>query len=97
MSDDSAKLSGWGWLYSGANDDFLQENLGHTPCLPGLLLPAVPVPVAGHCQPRSPEETLRELQAGLAQSLVEVTAPSLGPGVHKVLFAPSECLWWYEV
>ena len=31
------ELPGW-WLYCGANGDFLQENLGHMPCHPGLLL-----------------------------------------------------------
>ena len=36
------------------------------------------------------QETLKHSKAGLAQSL----AGSLGPGMHKVLFEPSECLWW---
>ena len=49
-----------------------------------------------------PQETLKHSKAGLAQSLVGVTAPfwitgllhqdPVGPDVHKVLFAPSECL-----
>ena len=42
------------------------------------------VPGAGHCWPVPLQE------AALAQSLVG----SLGPGVHKVLFEPSEHLWW---
>ena len=37
-----------------------------------------------------PQETFKHSKAGLAQTLVG----SLGPGVHKVLFEPSECLWW---
>ena len=32
----------------------------------------------------------RHSNAGLAQSLVVF----LGPGVHKVLFDPSELFWW---
>ena len=36
------------------------------------------------------QETRKQSKAGLAQSLVE----SLGPGAHKVLFEPSEYLWW---
>ena len=41
-------------------------------------------PGAGHCWPVPLQE------AGLTQSLVG----SLGSGVHKVLFEPSEHLWW---
>ena len=37
-----------------------------------------PVPVAGHCSPVPPQETLKHSKAGLAQSLVEVTAPFPG-------------------
>ena len=33
------------------------------------------------------QETLKHSKEDLAQSLV-------GPGAHKVLFEPSECLWW---
>ena len=36
------------------------------------------------------QETLIHSKVGLAQSLVG----SLGPGKHKVLFEPSECLWY---
>ena len=52
-----------------------------------------PVPVAGHCSPVPPQETLKHSKAGLAQSLVG----SLGPGVHKVLFGSSKHLWWVGV
>ena len=36
-----------------------------------------------------PQETLKHSKVGVTQSLVG----SLGPGVHKVLFEPSKCLW----
>ena len=36
------------------------------------------------------QKTLKHTKAGLAQSLVG----SLGPDMHKVLFEPSERLWW---
>ena len=61
-------------LYGRANGDLLQEDLGHTLCLPGLLLP-VPVPAAGHYWPTPLQETFKPTQAVLAQSLVGVTAP----------------------
>ena len=35
-----------------------------------------------------PQETLQQSKAGLA-----VSVESLGPGVHKVLFEPSEYVW----
>ena len=37
-----------------------------------------------------PQETLTYSKSGLAQS---GSVGSLGPGVHKVLFEPSEYLW----
>ena len=40
-----------------------------------------------------PQDTLRHSKAGLAQSLVESLLLSLGPAVHKILFATSEDLW----
>ena len=49
-----------------------------------------PVPTTSHCWPMPPQETLKHPKAGLAQSLVG----SLGPDAHKVLFEPSEHLWW---
>ena len=33
-------------------------------------------------------DALKHSKAGLAQSLLGVTAPFVGPGVHKVFFAP---------
>ena len=38
-----------------------------------------------------PQETLKYSKAGLTQ------VGSLGPGAHKVLFEPSEYLWWVWV
>ena len=46
-----------------------------------------PVPAVGHCWPTPPQETLK-YNSGSA------SAGSLGPGVQKVLFEPSESLWW---
>ena len=47
------------------------------------------IPVTGQCWPAPQQETLKHSKAGLAQSPVG----PLGPGVHKVLFEPSEHLW----
>ena len=58
-------LSAW-WLYSGTNGDLLQDNLHHTPWLPGLLQPEALSPwqaTADLCLCR------RHSKAGLAQSL----------------------------
>ena len=46
-----------------------------------------PGPVAGHCWPVPPQESRKHSKAGLAQSVWP-----LGPGAHKVLFAPSHRL-----
>ena len=48
--------------------------------------PRAPVPAAGHCWPVPPQETPKLSKASLTQSLVG----SLDPGVHKVLFEPSD-------
>ena len=49
------------------------------------------VTMTGHyLPPLPPQETLKYSKAGLAQSAVQVTAPSLEPGAHKFpLHAPS--------
>ena len=49
------------------------------------------VTMTGHyLPPLPPQETLKYSKAGLAQSAVQVTAPSLGPGAHRFpLHAPS--------
>ena len=53
--------------------------------------PRPPDPAAGHLWPVPPQEILKPSKAGLAQSLGSF------PDVQKVLFEPSECLWWVWV
>ena len=74
-------------LYGGANGDLLQEDLCSMLCLPGL-----PQPESLPLRQATADlwlciETLKHSKAGLAQFV-----GSLSPGVHKVLFEPSECL-----
>ena len=70
-----------GCVLGGYNDgNLLQEDLHHTLSLPGLLQPLLTRANAGDTQ------TLK----GRTGS---VSVGSLGPGVHKVLFEPSEHLW----
>ena len=45
--------------------------------IPKSVAPRAPVPVADHCQPVSPQGTLKH-------SSVSVSVGSLGPGIHKV-------------
>ena len=76
------------WLYSGANDDLLQENLGHVLQLPGLVLE----------EPLSLWQTTADLclhshRKVWLSLLWRSLLLSLGPAVHKVLFAPFERLW----
>ena len=54
---------------------------------------SAPVPMAGHCWPMSPWETIKHSQTDLAQSLDGLLLFPLGPDVHKVLFLPSKSLW----
>ena len=63
------------WLYSGANGDLLQEDLGHVLQLPGLVLLEPLSPWLATADPRLHR---RHSQAGLAQSLVGVIAPLPG-------------------
>ena len=58
---------------------------------PSTAAARTPVPAAGHCQPRSLQETFKHSQAGLAQSLVGVTAP-----LPWVLVCTSFCLCLQE-
>ena len=78
--------SAW-WIYGGANDDLLQEDLCHMQCLPGLLQP----------EPSSPWQPLLVCDsAGNTHSKADVVLSlvgSLGPGAHKVLFESTEHLW----
>ena len=52
-----------------------------------------PDPAAGHRRPMPLLEIPGHSQANLAQSLVESILLFLGPGVHKVFFAPSKSLF----
>ena len=63
-------------LHSGAIGDLLQEDLGHVPHLPGLLH-QIPCPHGRSLPTRATLGDLKHSKAGLAQSLVEVTAPFL--------------------
>ena len=53
--------------------------------IPRSAAPRAPAPAAGHCWPVPPQETLK----GRSDS-VSVESP----GVNRVLFEPSERLWW---
>ena len=59
--------------------------------LPRSAAVSAPVPAAGHCCPMPLQDTLKPLQAGLAQSLVGVL--SLGPWYTQDLLVPSKHLW----
>ena len=73
------------WLHGRSYGDLLQEDLHHTPCLPDLL----------QIEPLSPRQATAS--TGDAQTLKgrsgSVSVGSLGPGAHKPLFVPSECIW----
>ena len=77
-----------------ANGNLLQEDLCHTLHLTGLLQPEPLSPRQGTAGPflhRRQSNTQRQVWLSfLWRSLL----PSLGPGVHEVLFVPSEHLWW---
>ena len=49
--------------------------------IPKSVAPRAPVPVADHCQPVSPQGTLKH-------SSVSVSVGSLCPGVHEVCLSP---------
>ena len=59
-------LSAW-WLCGGANSTFLQDSLMSHAAWPGSAAARAPVPVAGHCWPVPPQETLKH--SGLVQSV----------------------------
>ena len=58
-----------------------------------------PVPLAGHCWPMPPQETIRQTDAGLAQSLVGVMASFpqswCTQGFVCALQVSLVCLWFY--
>jgi len=62
-------------LYSLANGDFLQKDLGQHTMAPRTAVVSATDPMAGHYWPMHTQETLKHSKGGLAQSLVEVTAP----------------------
>ena len=72
------------WLYDGINGDLLQEGLCHTQvcCIQNPCLCGRPLLT---CSSAGDTQTLK----GRSSSV------SVGsPGVHKVLFEPSEHFWW---
>ena len=52
---------------------------------PRSAAPRAPGPVAGHCWPMPPQETLKHSSGSVSVG---------SPGVHKVLFEPSVDFWW---
>ena len=94
-------IDGWGCVPSLLFD--LRPNYGGGHEGKGCLLQKVPCthccafsapsPAAGHHQPTSPPETPRHSQASLGSHLWGHCSFLLGPGVHKVLFAPSKSLF----
>ena len=91
--------SAW-WLYGGINGDLLQEDLGHTPHLPGLLQPeplSLRQATADPCL-HTPQETLKPSKPSLAQSLAEVTIPFPGSWCTQGLCLHPPCIsGGYEV
>ena len=77
-------------LYSGANDNLLQEDLCYMPHLPGLLQPEPLSPqqvTADPCLCWRHLNTQRQIWFSL---LWRSLLLSLGPGEHKALLEPSE-------
>ena len=82
------------WLYIGANGDLLQEDLCHTLCLPGPVLPESLSPwlaTTDPCLCRRPSNTHRHVCLCL---LWRSLLLSQGPGTHKALLVPSKHFWW---
>ena len=52
--------------------------------IPRSAAPRAPAPAAVHCWPVPPQETLKGRSGSVSVGF---------PGVHKVLFEPSKCLW----
>ena len=73
--------------YGGGNEDNVtsfKRSQVHTATL------SAPNPVSGHRWPTPPPETPGHTRACLGQSLAGSLLFLLGPGVHKVLFVPSQ-------
>ena len=84
-------------LSGGANGDLLQEDLGRTLCLPGLLQaePLSPRQVtADLCLHRRHSNTQRQVWLSLLWRSLLI---SLGPGAHKVFLHPLKISGRYEV
>ena len=81
------------WLCSGINDNLLQEDLCHMLHLPGLLQPERLSPQQATVTHASAGDTNTQKQVWLRRTLRRTLLFSLGPGVHKVLFSHSKCLW----
>ena len=80
----SPVLCKYWWFYGGINGDFLQEGLCH-------------IQVCCTQRPHPCGRTLlTHTSAGDIQTLKgrSGSVSVWSPGVHKVLFEPSECLWW---
>ena len=67
------------WLYGGVNGDHLQEGLSYA--IHRSDAPRAPAPMAVHCWPIPPQETLK-------YSSVLVSVGSLGSSVHKFCLSP---------
>ena len=81
-------------LYCEADDNLLQEDLCHMPCLPGLLLPeplSLLQATTDLCLFRKHSNPQRLVWLSL---LWRSMLLSLGPDAHKVLFVCSKHLWW---
>ena len=80
-------------FYNGANGDLFLDNLGHTPCFPGMLLSEPQSwwqATADLCLLRRHSNTQRQVWLSLLWGSLLL---SLGPGEYKVLFVPSKHLW----
>ena len=77
-------------LYGGAKGNLLQESLCHM-LHDACLLQSVPLPPCQATHASTGDTQTLESRSG------SVSVGSLGPGAHKVLFEPSEYLWWVWV
>ena len=84
-------------LYCVANGHLLQDDLMPYPGTPRTAVARASVSVAGHCWLMPLQETLKHSKAGLPQSPVGVTAPSLGLGTHRFCLCPPTISGRYEV
>ena len=71
-------------------DDLQKDLFQYTP--PRIATAHAPVRVVGHCQPRSPQKSLKYSQAGLAQSLVGSLLILPGSWCTQGFIVPSKSL-----